>query len=444
MATLQLLSNPIQKTNLVRLLLVSLLSSALLMIFLATPAHAATPPDSCFNFNSGTGTITDYYDNEGNNGANPACTRDVDIPATIGGTAVTVIGVSAFENNNLTSVTIPDSVTVIGEAAFAINNLTSVTIPDSVTTLGDSVFRYNNLTSVTLGNSVTTIGELAFSENQLTSVTIPDSVTTIDSEAFAYNNLTSVTLGSSVTTIGEAAFAFNQLSIVQIPNSVTTIGQYAFAFNSPTYSIYDSQLAGGSSVTIEDYMNSIVYVRLYTDDPSNPSNFQDEIILESEAGGDFNSDGDQNDRLGGHLINPAQATISYQNSSGSNLQPSQTFTGTGLTSYLASENTTNDPALYYRLGSSQLFTAPTISGYPTPANHTLNLTNPNNPYTFVYTNSTSGTTDATDTSGTSTSQGSGGLAETGENISLVYTLAVTLITLAGAQFLLRSKIANNR
>ena len=105
----------------------------------ATPT---TPPDTCFAFDSSTGTITDYYDSESNNSSNPACTRDVAIPSTIGGVAVTSIGDSAFNSNQLTSVTIPNSVTSIGDYAFTSNQLTSALIYGDPA-IGDSAFIYN-------------------------------------------------------------------------------------------------------------------------------------------------------------------------------------------------------------------------------------------------------------------------------------------------------------
>jgi hypothetical protein len=75
--------------------------------------------------------------------------------------------------------------TSIGDDAFEKNQLTSVTIPNSVTSIGDSVFRYNQLTSVTIPNSVTSIGFRAFVFNPfLTSVTIPNSVTDLHHDAF--------------------------------------------------------------------------------------------------------------------------------------------------------------------------------------------------------------------------------------------------------------------
>ncbi len=173
-------------------------------------AQAAAPPDTCFAFNAGTGTITDYYDHEGNNSANPACPRAVDIPSSIGGVAVTSIGDSAFSSNQLTSLTIPSSVTSIGSSAFSYNQLTSLTIPSSVTSIGDWAFSYNQLTSLTIPSSVTSIGDYAFSSNQLASLTIPSSVNYLGSRAFNYNMLTSATVIGNPETIGDGVFKDNR------------------------------------------------------------------------------------------------------------------------------------------------------------------------------------------------------------------------------------------
>jgi hypothetical protein len=63
--------------------------------------------------------------------------------------------VNAFSNNQLTSVTIPDSVTSIEPGTFFGNQLTSVTIPNSVTTIEADAFSDNQLTSLTIGANVT-------------------------------------------------------------------------------------------------------------------------------------------------------------------------------------------------------------------------------------------------------------------------------------------------
>ncbi len=82
--------------------------------------YTANFQKKCFTFNSSTGTITKYDVSY--------CGLDVIIPNRIDGTLVEHIGDNAFENNDLTSVTIPDSVTSIGYYAFNNNDLTSVTI----------------------------------------------------------------------------------------------------------------------------------------------------------------------------------------------------------------------------------------------------------------------------------------------------------------------------
>ncbi|WP_431030322.1 leucine-rich repeat protein [Lysinibacillus sp. LZ02] len=172
-------------------------------------------------------------------------TKDVKIPPTINGKAVTSIGEEAFLSNELASVTIPSSVTSIGDSAFSSNQLASVTIPSSVTSIGAFAFYNNKLASVTIPSSVTSIGDYAFQYNQLASVTIPSSVTSIGDYAFQYNQLASVTIPSSVTSIGASAFEVNQLASVTIPSSVTSIGANAFLSN---------QLA---SVTIPSSVTSI-------------------------------------------------------------------------------------------------------------------------------------------------------------------------------------------
>ena len=146
--------------------------------------------------------------------------KQVVIPSTKKGVSVTEIGSFAFSNNQLTSITIPNSVTSIGDDAFSYNQLTSITIPNSVTLIGGDAFSGNQLTSITIPNGVTYIGDGAFSNNQLTSVVIPDSVTSIGIYAFSYNKLTSVTIPNSVTSIELNAFANNPITSVRIGANV--------------------------------------------------------------------------------------------------------------------------------------------------------------------------------------------------------------------------------
>ena len=81
------------------------------------------------------------------------------------GVPVTYIGVEAFSDSHITSVTIPTSVTIIGERAFSqCKSLTSVEISEGVTKIGASAFsNCDSLVSIELPDSVTIIGESLFS-----------------------------------------------------------------------------------------------------------------------------------------------------------------------------------------------------------------------------------------------------------------------------------------
>ena len=112
-------------------------------------------------------------------------------------------------------VVIPDKVngkpvTIIRRGAFFNNeNVTSVVIPDTVTSIEDGAFEgCTGLNSAMLGNSVESIEEYAFAGcTRLTSITIPDTVTNIEREAFrGCSGLANVTIGKNVTSIGDNAF----------------------------------------------------------------------------------------------------------------------------------------------------------------------------------------------------------------------------------------------
>ena len=115
---------------------------------------------------------------------------------------------SAIINNNLTSVTIPNSVTSISKRAFLeCRSLTSIAIPDSVISISYSTFLgCTNLTSVTIPDSVTSICDRAFLEcGNLTSIAIPDSVISIGDSAFEGCNFSSFTVPKTVKKVGKSS-----------------------------------------------------------------------------------------------------------------------------------------------------------------------------------------------------------------------------------------------
>ena len=84
---------------------------------------------------------------------------DVVIPSNINGKKVVEIATKAFQNKQLTSVTIPDSVTSIGNCAFGENQLTSVTIPNSVTIIGPSAFQKDGFSNPNLTKIINKTGK---------------------------------------------------------------------------------------------------------------------------------------------------------------------------------------------------------------------------------------------------------------------------------------------
>jgi len=127
--------------------------------------------EECFVFNESTGTITDFLCTSGNSNNLPTVTNVV-IPKTINGVAVTKIGASAFNSNNLTEATLSNNITEIGNYAFYGNGLTNIIIPDSVVTIGEYAFAYNPIANLTISNNATSIGRKAFQYGYQNTLTV--------------------------------------------------------------------------------------------------------------------------------------------------------------------------------------------------------------------------------------------------------------------------------
>ena len=161
-------------------------------------------------------------------------------------TNLTSIGIGAFLNNKLTSLTFtPDNINIsnIGIGAFQnnlINGVLDLSNLQNLKSLKHGVFIGNSITNVILPNGIESIGIGTFSDNSISSVTFPSSVKSIDMGAFATNNLESLDLSglSNLTSIGDSAFLGNILMTIKIPNSVTSIGESAFEINSSPPTIY--------------------------------------------------------------------------------------------------------------------------------------------------------------------------------------------------------------
>jgi hypothetical protein len=216
-------------------------------------------------------------------------------PVTISN-GVRVIGELAFDQCDMSSVTIPVSVTNIVGGPFAqcaaltainvdTNNpayasvngvlfnkalnllvqypagsVASSAISNNVDTIGDYAFAGAPLTNLTIPSNVVSIGSYAFGFTHLTNVTIPQTVTGIGAAPFAGDSLVAINVDSNnlvCTSVDGVLFNKDQTLLIQypnnrsgtsyiIPNTVTCIGDSAF--------YYDSIL---SSVTLPQHLRNI-------------------------------------------------------------------------------------------------------------------------------------------------------------------------------------------
>ena len=139
-----------------------------------------------------------------------------------------VIGDGVFRETKLGSITIPASVVRIGYGAFQSAGLTSLSFETGsnlIAMYGDTdrlgySFQENNLSSITIPKSVEYIGDSIFYGNKLTTLSFETGykLKYIDRHAFGSNQLTNAGLGklpSSLTSLATDAFS-NNPSLTQI------------------------------------------------------------------------------------------------------------------------------------------------------------------------------------------------------------------------------------
>ena len=218
------------------IILITAIMVAFTLMFSVQAFLAETPKETepeYFEFNSDTGTFTDY---------DPSGGLEIVIPSKIAGVNVSKIGVGAFYKNDLTLVRIPEGVMEIAKQAFQGNNLSSIEIPNSVKVIGAWAFGKNNLTTLVIrrGEEVNRkgpespglkeIGKQAFYENNLVNLEIPESVEIIGDWAFGNNELTSVLIPDSIRKMGKGVFYNNNLTSVKVP-SMEVIKEELFVKN---------------------------------------------------------------------------------------------------------------------------------------------------------------------------------------------------------------------
>ncbi len=141
-------------------------------------------------------------------------TGDIVIPETVRHDdtdyTVTTVQSNAFKDNEITSISLPNTISVMGDACFeSCSRLESVTLPAGLTSLGNSCFYdCRNLASVTLPEGITTLGVNCFYRcTSLTPVTLPEGIEELGYQCFyGCTSLESVVLPGSLRTIGNNCF----------------------------------------------------------------------------------------------------------------------------------------------------------------------------------------------------------------------------------------------
>ncbi|MDD4000999.1 MAG: leucine-rich repeat domain-containing protein, partial [Bacilli bacterium] len=179
------------------------------------------------------------------------------IPSEIAGYPVTKISNYAFSNNdNVTSIDVPDSVKHIGFSAFlGMKELVSINIGSGLETIESGALAFcekletvyfedsplqsissetfvsdTALTSVRLPNNLVDIYSCAFlSTFSLKSIVFPDSLKYVGIQAFQYSGLETVTFNEGIQGVDSSSFSYNMsLQSIYIPESMFRIDNLAF------------------------------------------------------------------------------------------------------------------------------------------------------------------------------------------------------------------------
>lgn len=171
---------------------------------------------------------------------------EVTVPETIDGYTVGEIGTLAFaggnfegyldysfDNDQLTSVVLPETVKKIGAFAFEYNtSLVSIDLPDAVEVIPSSAFeRCHSLKNIDWPANLKAIGPMAFYDCRgFTDIQLPEGIVRIGSNAFGHcKYLKSVSLPETLESIGFYAFhEDSKLESISIPDSVAEIGDGVF------------------------------------------------------------------------------------------------------------------------------------------------------------------------------------------------------------------------
>lgn len=157
----------------------------------------------------------------------------LEIPSSIDGYTVTIIGSNAFYGKSFVNITIPGTVKEIGSSAFSNCSINTINIPESVETIQCEAFSVcYNLAQIYIPDSVTYIGQGAFKNCiNLDFIELSNNLTSIEDSLFeGCSRLGNVSIPNTVKSIGASAFKdCTFLGGIELPNNLVSIGMDAFA-----------------------------------------------------------------------------------------------------------------------------------------------------------------------------------------------------------------------
>lgn len=144
-----------------------------------------------------------------------------------------IIGEYAFNNTQVSAITIPSTVTTLKYGCFqSCSGITELTIPYSVTVIENEVCANSiNLVTVNLDANVTQTGWYMFAGcSALTTANLAENITQYNEGTFNYCSvLANVTIPPTLTEIPKQCFnSCFALTQFEIPSTVTSIGEHAF------------------------------------------------------------------------------------------------------------------------------------------------------------------------------------------------------------------------
>ena len=131
------------------------------------------------------------------------------------------------------------TVTTIARSAFSQQNVSSVQMPETITSIEDYAFFKCSNCLLHIPSSVKHIGEFSFAFcEKLEDFSIPEAITTIPAMAFSHCSNTQFTLHNKIKEIGACAFEYCNFTDIILPDSIKTLGSGAFQGCDEITSIY--------------------------------------------------------------------------------------------------------------------------------------------------------------------------------------------------------------